>query len=335
MDKIKVGVIGAGRIGYLHAKHLQYHIPAAEVVAVADINLKTAKKVAEELNAKTSTQDYRDITESGEIDAVLICTATDTHAEIIKNSAENGKDIFCEKPIDTDIDRIKEIAEVVEDYGVKFQVGFNRRFDPNFMAVKKAISDGVVGNIHFVHIISRDPTPPPLEYIKVSGGIFLDMTIHDFDMIRYLTGEEVVEIYVTGGVMIDSQIGDAGDIDTAFSVLKLKNGCIATIDNSRKSVYGYDQRVEVFGSGGAIQTENNYPYNAVLSDAKGIHRPCPLNFFMDRYIQSYINEIDVFIKSIQKDTLPPVSAKDGLVAIVIAEAAKKSYEENKPVRIEI
>lgn len=333
MDRLKIGLIGAGRIGRVHASNLANRIPAAEVVAVADVSLEAAQQCAQINRIPTATSDYREILADPSIKAVLICSATNTHATLIEEAAKAGKQIFCEKPIALSLEAIDKALAAVKEAGVKLQIGFNRRFDANYRRVRQAIVSGEIGDPHIVHIISRDPAPPPAEYVKVSGGIFLDMTIHDFDMARFLVGSEVEEVYTVGGVKIDPAIGEAGDIDTAFIVLRFVNGVTATIDNSRKAVYGYDQRVEVFGSAGAIQTENNYPNSAIISDATSIRRDLPLNFFMDRYTESFVSEMQAFVDAVLNDASTPVTGFDGRAPVVIGLAARRSYEENRPVRI--
>jgi myo-inositol 2-dehydrogenase/D-chiro-inositol 1-dehydrogenase len=269
-----------------------------------------------------------------EIDAVVICSSTDTHAQIIGEAAEAGKQIFCEKPIDFDLERIDRALQAVADAGVKLQIGFNRRFDPNFRRVHEAVAAGQVGVPHILRITSRDPAPPPLSYIQVSGGIFLDMTIHDFDMARYLMGSEVEEVYAAGNVLVDPAIGEAGDVDTAVVTLRFANGAIGTIDNSRQAVYGYDQRVEVFGSGGMICAGNETADRTVLSDAQGVHAALPLYFFVERYTAAYIAEMTAFVEAVQQDTPPPVSGLDGRAPVVIAYAAARSMKEGRPVRLD-
>ncbi len=332
-DKVTVGLIGAGRIGRLHAEHLAFRIPEANLLAVSDIISEAAQKCATDFDIPTATQDHRVLMEDPDIEAIVVCSSTDTHAQMIEEAAAAGKHIFCEKPIDFDLARIDRALAAVEKAGVKLQVGFNRRFDPNFRRVRELVAAGEIGEPHILRITSRDPAPPPIEYIKVSGGIFLDMTIHDFDMARYLIGSEVEEIYAAGGVMVDPAIGEAGDIDTAVITLRFENGVIGTIDNSRQAVYGYDQRVEVFGSGGMVTVSNNTPDTAVLGDAQGIHGPLPLFFFIERYVDSYVAEMKVFIECIQQDKTPPVTGLDGRIPVVMGYAARKSYEENRPVRL--
>ncbi len=333
MNKINVGLIGAGRIGRVHAEHLAFCIPEANLVAVSDIVASAAEKLASDFQVPTVFRHHHQIMENPSIDAVIICSSTDTHAQMIEEAAAAGKHIFCEKPIDHDLSKIDRVLHAVDEAGVKFQVGFNRRFDPNFQRVREIVASGQIGEPHILRITSRDPSPPPLEYIKVSGGIFLDMTIHDFDMARYLIGQEVEEVYVAGGVMVDPAIGEAGDIDTALTLLRFEGGVIGTIDNSRQAVYGYDQRVEVFGSGGCVTADNNYPNTIAVSDASNVHRDLPLNFFMERYVESYIAEMKAFIQCVLEDTAPPVTGMDGRLPVVMGYAAKRSYEENRPVKL--
>jgi len=330
---ITFGVIGAGRIGKIHAENLATRIPGVQVISIADITLEAAQETAAHLRVPTSTADYHDILADPNIDAVAICSSTDTHAQIIIEAAEAGKHIFCEKPIDHDLAKIDAALAAVEKAGVKLQIGFNRRFDPNFRKVREMIAANKVGTPHILRITSRDPAPPPVEYIKVSGGIFLDMTIHDFDMARYLMGSEVTEIYAAGGVMVDPAIGEAGDIDTAIITLRFENSAIGTIDNSRKAVYGYDQRVEVFGSGGMVATGNNTPDSHVYSNADGVQSALPLYFFLERYAESFTQEMCEFVESIQNDTAPPVIGMDGRIPVVMGMAALKSYQENRPVKL--
>jgi len=331
--KVNVGIIGAGRIGKVHAENLAYRIPQARPIAIADLFLEAAERCAADCQIPSAVQDYRQILENPDIEAVVICSSTDTHARMIEEAAAVGKHIFCEKPIDFDLARIDKALEAVDKAGVKLQIGFNRRFDPNFKRVREMVATGKIGVPHILRITSRDPAPPPIEYIKVSGGIFLDMSIHDFDMARYLMGSEVSEIYATGGVMVDPRIGQAGDIDTAVITLRFENGAIGTIDNSRRAVYGYDQRVEVFGSGGMVAVSNNTPDTAVYSNAEGVHSSLPLFFFVERYTEAYVAEMKEFIECIQQDKTPPVTGLDGRIPVVMGYAAMKSYEENRPVRL--
>ncbi len=330
---LNIGVIGAGRIGKLHAENLVYHIPQAKVNAIVDISLNAAQDTATRLGIPNVSDDPATIFEDASIDAVVICSSTDTHAQFIIEAARAGKPVFCEKPIDHSLEKIDAALQAVEQAGVPLQIGFNRRFDPNYARVRQAVINGEIGTPQLLHIISRDPSPPPIEYVKVSGGIFLDMTIHDFDMARFLIGSEVEEVYTAAGVMVDPAIGEVGDLDTAIITLKFSNGVIGTIDNSRQAVYGYDQRVEVFGSGGAIRTQNNYPNTATIQTAQSVYRDLPLHFFIERYTESYIIELQAFIDALVNDTPVPVSGLDGRVPVVMGLAARKSFDENRPVRL--
>jgi myo-inositol 2-dehydrogenase/D-chiro-inositol 1-dehydrogenase len=331
--KIKVGIIGAGRIGKLHAEHLAFAIRNADPVAIADIIKNVAEETAKHLNIPFATNDYRKILDDRAIAAVVICTSTETHSQLIQEAAAADKHIFCEKPIDLTLEKIHLALKAVEKANVKFQVGFNRRFDPNFSGIKELIAAGKIGQPHLLRITSRDPAPPPLEYIRSSGGIFLDMTIHDFDMARYLIGSEVAEVYAVGNVLIDARFRNADDVDTAATTLKFENGTIGIIDNSRKAVYGYDQRIEVFGSLGMVQASNKTPDNLTIMTAESVHSSKPLYFFLERYKESFIAEMQAFIDAIINDTVPPITGKDGLMPVKIALAAKTSLAENRPVKL--
>lgn len=333
--KIKVGIIGAGRIGKVHAQSITYHVPEAEVKTIADILINDElKRWAGDIGIKNLGNDYKEILSDPEIDAVLICSSTDTHAQLIIETARAGKHIFCEKPVDLDVERIKAALKVVEEAGVKFQVGFQRRFDCNHKKVHDFVQEGKIGTPQVVKITSRDPAPPPIEYIKVSGGIFLDQMIHDFDMARYLSGSEVEEVFAVGGCLIDPDIGKAGDVDTAAAVLKFKNGAIGIIDNSRQAVYGHDQRVEVFGSEGCIKDDNVSASNAVLCSKDGVIAEKPLYFFLERYMQAYTTEIRDFFKAIVNDTEVPCGGHDALVSVMIAVAATESVKTGRPVKVD-
>lgn len=330
---LNIGVIGAGRIGRVHAENLAHRLPEANVVAVSDVIVEAAERLAADLTIPEVHKDHRRILDNKAIEAVVICSSTDTHAQMIEEAAEAGKHIFCEKPIALDLAKIDRALDVVARSGVKLQVGFNRRFDPNFRRVREIVAAGRIGTPHILRITSRDPKPPPIEYVKVSGGIFLDMTIHDFDMARFLIGDEVEQIYAAGGVMVDPEIGRAGDIDTAIITLHFAHGVVGTIDNSRQAVFGYDQRVEVFGSGGMVDVSNNLPDTAVVSDAQGVHGELPLFFFVERYTEAYIAEMRAFAECVLNDTPPPVTGLDGRVPVVMGYAAKKSFEEERPVKL--
>ena len=329
--RLRIGVIGAGRIGKIHAESIATRLPQAELAAVADIYLPAAQETGEAFQVPIIVADYHDILTDPAIEAVAICSDTNTHAQIIQETAAAGKHIFCEKPIDHSLAKIDAALTAVAQAGVKLQIGFNRRFDPNFRKVRQLIVAGKIGRPHILRITSRDPAPPPIEYIKVSGGMFLDMTIHDFDMARYLIGSEVTEIYAVGGAMVDPAIGEAGDLDTAVITLKFANGVIGTIDNSRQAVYGYDQRVEVFGSEGMVAASNNLTDTHVYSNAIGVHSALPLHFFLERYLESYVNEIQEFVDAVLHDKEPPVMGEDGRIPVVMGLAAQESWQENRPV----
>lgn len=332
---LKVGIIGAGRIGKVHGESITKYVKEAQIKAIADPFLNEEQKEwAREKGIQYAYTDYKKILDDPEIDAVLICSSTDTHSKISIEAIRAHKHVFCEKPIDHDVSKIKEvIEELKKNPKIKYQVGFNRRYDHNFRAVKQAVEDGKVGQPQILKITSRDPEPPAISYIKVSGGIFLDMTIHDFDMVRYLMDSEVVEVYAAGNVLVDNSIGEAGDVDTAIITLKLESGAMAVIDNSRKSVYGYDQRAEVFGSKGQVAISNDSDSSAIISTKDGVTGEKPMFFFLQRYMQAYAEEIREFIDAIVNDKDTPVNAEDGLKPVLIGLAAKKSLEENRPVKI--
>jgi len=332
-ERVNIGIIGAGMIGRVHSQNLAYLIPQANPLVIADINEKAAIETAAFCHIPKVTTHYTEIIEDRDIDAIVICSSTDTHAKIICEAAEAGKHIFCEKPIDFALAKIDQALATVDKAGVKLQIGFNRRFDANFARVREAVASGEIGDPHLMHIVSRDPEPPTPEYVKTSGGIFVDMTIHDFDMARFLIGSEVEEIFCYGGVRIDPEIGKAGDLDTVLILLKFADGTLGTIDNSEKAAYGYDQRVEVFGSRGAIQIGNNYPNSATISSGESIHRDRPLYFFVERYMDSYRTEMRLFIEAIRDDRPTPVGGLDGRIPVVIGLAARKSYDENRPVKL--
>jgi myo-inositol 2-dehydrogenase/D-chiro-inositol 1-dehydrogenase len=333
-ERLRVGIIGAGRIGSVHAESLSFRLPEARVLAITDVSLQAAQLVADRCGIPKVAASSAEILADPAIEAVLICTSTDTHADLIVQAAQAGKHVFCEKPIAFSLAEIDRALAAVKTAGVQLQIGFNRRFDANFVRVRQAVLGGEIGDPHMLHIVSRDPAPPPLAYIRVSGGIFMDMTIHDFDMARFLIGDDVEEIYTTAGVMVDPEIGAAGDLDTALLVLRFRNGVIGTIDNSRKAVYGYDQRVEVFGSKGKIATENCYPNQAVVSSASAVYTDLPLNFFMERYKASFTSELQSFVAAIREQRPTAVTGSDGRAPVVMAMAARKSFDEHRPVRLD-
>ena len=313
--------------------NIRQYVPNATVVALADTAFGHAKAVGDKLGISDIYPDSAPIFANGEIDAVLICTSTDTHASLIEQAARAGKHIFCEKPIALDLEAIDQALAVVGEAGVSLQIGFNRRFDPNFAEAKRLVDEGVLGTVHIVRITSRDPEPPPPGYVASSGGMFLDMSIHDFDMARFIVGSEIEEVYAGGGVLIDPAIGDAGDIDTAVVTLRFANGALGTIDNSRQAVYGYDQRLEVFGEKGQISVANPKLHTAVQSLARGDSAPPLMHFFLERYADSFVAEIRDFVNAIQNGTEPPVTGVDGRAPVQIALAAKQSLAENRPVKL--
>jgi len=327
MQRINFGLIGAGRIGHVHGESLAYRIPDANLVAVTDFYEQAAQKCAQKYQIPHAYNDHRAILDDPTIDAVAICSSTETHTQMIIESAEAGKHIFCEKPIALDLDQIDEALAAVEKSGVKLQLGFNRRFDSNFSHLQQVVARGEIGTPHIVRITSRDPAPPSLDYVKGSGGIFLDMTIHDFDIARFLISCEVEQVYATGRVLIDPAIGEAGDVDTAVITLHYTNGAIGIIDNSRQAVYGYDQRAEVFGSTGSIEAVNNTPHNTSHSTANGVQAAKPLYFFLERYMDAYVAEMKAFVQAIQDDTPTVVSGMDGRIPVVMGLAALKSVQE--------
>ncbi|MDO4324750.1 MAG: inositol 2-dehydrogenase [bacterium] len=331
---VTVGIIGAGRIGKVHTQSICNYVKNATIKTIADpfMNEQTAAW-AKSMGVKNTTKDYKEILADPEIDAVLICSSTNTHSPISVEAIKAGKHVFCEKPIDHDIAKIKEVIDALKDSKVKYQVGFNRRFDHNFEAVKNAVVAGKIGEPHIIKVTSRDPEPPSAEYAAVSGGMFLDMTIHDFDMVRFLAGCDAEEIYVQSAVLVDPAIGEAGDVDTAVITLKMENGAIAVIDNSRRAAYGYDQRAEVFGSKGMVATSNDTESSAVLSTVDGVTGEKPLYFFLERYMQSFAKEVTCFINAIENDTDTPLGVEDGLKPVLMGIAAKKSVEEHRPVKI--
>lgn len=335
MDKlIKVGILGAGRIGKLHAINI-LGMQDAEILVIADpfANQET-EEWANSIGVKNISKDPDDVFNNPDINTVFICSSTDTHIDFITKAATAGKHIFCEKPIGLDVDQIKVALEIVEKAGVKLQVGFVRRFDHNHKQVRDLVLEGKVGDPHIVKISSRDPQKPPMEYVKVSGGIFMDMMIHDFDMARYLAGSDVEEVFTMGSVLIDPAFAEYDDVDTAMVMLKFKNGALGFIDNSRESNYGYDQRTEVFGSKGCAAVTNDTANTAVLTTAEGVFSEKPLWFFLERYNDAFIAEVRAFFDAINNDTETPVTGIDGLRPVQIAYAAAKSLKDGLPVKID-
>ena len=327
---VRFGLLGAGRIGKVHAKAVTGH-PGAKLVAVADAMEPAAQAIADQYGCEVRKVDA--ILAAKDIDAVVICTPTDTHADLIEAFARAGKAIFCEKPIDLSIDRVKACLKVVRDTRAVLMVGFNRRFDPHFAAVKAEIDKGTIGAVEMVTITSRDPGAPGLDYIARSGGIFRDMTIHDFDMARFLLGEDISEVSAMAAVLVDPAIGLAGDSDSVQVMLKTATGKMALISNSRRATYGYDQRIEVHGSLGAVSAENQRPVSIEVASATGYTRPPLHDFFMTRYTEAYAAEIAAFIVAVSGKAKASPTGEDGLSALALAEAALKSVAEGRIVQM--
>ena len=329
---IRIAVLGVGRIGKMHAEIISRQVPGATLAMVFDVNEAAVTAVGLELGVP-STTDANVVLTSPDVDAVAICSSTDTHVDWLIAAAQAGKAIFCEKPISLDLNKVDEALAIVNASGVAIQIGFNRRFDPAHKSVRDAVLTGAIGDVHLLRITSRDPVPPPIEYVKVSGGLFCDMTIHDFDMARYVTGSEVVSVFATAAVRVDPAIGAAGDVDTAVVILTHANGAITTIDNSRQAVYGYDQRVEAFGSGGLASSDNPLQHSGSRRTAAGTLGTTIPYFFLDRYVPSYVNEWAAFVAYVANGGDSPVSAADGRAPLVIGLAAMRSVAEGRIVQI--
>ena len=332
--KLRIGLLGGGRIGKLHGTNIQNFVPDAEVTILADPFMNADMEAwAAGIGIPKCTKDPDEVFASNDVDAVFICSSTATHAEFIIKAAQAGKHIFCEKPIHTDVSKIKEALEAVEKAGVKLQVGFVRRFDRSHKAVRDVVASGKLGKPFVVKVCSRDPGAPPMEYVKVSGGIFVDMMIHDFDMVRYLSGSDVTEVSATGAVLVDPQFAEYGDVDTAIVTLKFANGAIGVIDNCRQAPYGYDQRVEVLCEKGAVQDNNHLENEAYISTAETVSSAKPTYFFVERYNDAFVAETIAFVKAVLEDGEVPVTGKDGLEPVRIAIAAAKSLKEGRPVSL--
>ena len=330
MKKVNVGIIGAGRIGQLHANNI-LNSELLCLKAISDITLDHLSGTNIEENVKMITNHPEEIFTNNDIDAVFICSSTDTHVDFIKKAALAGKHIFCEKPVSFDLNDTKSALKVVEESGVLFQAGFNRRFDKNFRNVYETIQAGKIGEPHIIKVSSRDPGPPPEDYIKRSGGMFMDMTIHDFDMMRFLSNNNVVDISVKAGNLVDPVFKKFDDVDTAIITLTFENGTIGVIDNSREAVYGYDQRIEVFGNKGVVSADNVRQTNVQLSTKNGTYLENPKHFFLDRYKDAYVDEINQFAQSILNGTALPCTGDDGYQAELLAYAARLSWKENRTV----
>jgi myo-inositol 2-dehydrogenase / D-chiro-inositol 1-dehydrogenase len=329
---VRIGVIGVGRIGRMHAELLARQVPGAELAMVHDAVAQAAGAVGAELGVPAAAS-VEELIGSADVDAVAICASTETHADLLVAAARAGKPAFCEKPISLRLEEVDRALAEIERTGIAVQIGFNRRFDPAHASVARAVADGTIGAVHLVRISSRDPAPPPLEYVLGSGGIFLDMTIHDFDMARYVTGSEVVEVYARGALRVAPSFAQADDVDTAVVTLTHANGCLTVIDNSREAAYGYDQRVEAFGALGMAASENPLAHTGVVRTADGTSAPALPHFFLDRYVPSYLREWEAFVAAVRDGGSPLVSAADGRAPLVIGLAAWRSLRENRPVAV--
>jgi myo-inositol 2-dehydrogenase/D-chiro-inositol 1-dehydrogenase len=330
---LRVGVIGVGRIGRMHAELLARQVPGAALAMVHDAFAEAAEGVGDELGVPVAGN-VDELLASPDVDAVAICASTETHTDLLVAAAQAGKPAFCEKPISLDLPEVDRALAAIAEAGIPVQIGFNRRFDPAHESVARAATDGTIGEVHLVRISSRDPAPPPMEYVRGSGGIFLDMTIHDFDMARYVTGSEVVEVFARGAVRVDPGFADADDVDTAVVTLTHENGCLTVIDNSRETAYGYDQRVEAFGALGMAASENPLAHTGIVRTADGTSAPALPHFFLDRYVPSYVREWEAFVGAVRAGRAPPVTAADGRAPLVIGLAAWRSLREARPVRVE-
>lgn len=332
MKKINIALLGMGRIGKIHFMNIKQYFPYATITAVADPACDESFR--QQYKNAFFTGDPYEAIQREDVDAVLICTPTSSHATLIEEAIRRRKHIFCEKPMDLSLERTEMLTEMAATEKVKLMIGFNRRFDPDFMEAYRSVREGKIGNVQIVKITSRDPGLPPVDYIRNSGGLFMDMAIHDFDMARYIMNKEVVEVFAKGLVVIDPAVAEAGDVDTAITTLVFEDGSYAVIDNSRKAVYGYDQRLEIFGSGGMIQVDNNLHNRNVLYNESGIHQALPLDFFMDRYSRSYLKEMELFIQALTLNSPMPATGVDAIQATIIAAAAKLSMDTGNSVKLE-
>lgn len=328
---MRIGLLGAGRIGRIHARSAAAH-KSATLAAVFDVEPKAAAATAADTGA-TVAKSIPDIIGDKTIDAVLICTPTDTHADLIEQAARAGKAIFCEKPVDLSAERVRACLKVVAETSAKLMIGFNRRFDPSFATLQKRLASGEVGKPEIVTILSRDPAPPPVSYIKHSGGLFRDMMIHDLDMARFLLGEEPVEVSAMAACLVDPAIGQAGDIDTAVVTLRTKSGRLAQISNSRRATYGYDQRIEVHGSGGMLRAHNQHATTVEKATADGFASDPALHFFLERYTAAYRAEMETFVAGVTEGKPLTPTGEDGLKALILADAAEESAKSGKSVKV--
>lgn len=330
---LRFGVIGAGRVGTLHCELLAHGVEGAAVSAVCDVDRDRAAAAAALARGAIAIADPAELIGSPDVDAVAICSATDTHAELIEAAAAAAKPVFCEKPVANEPAAVERACAAAERAGIVFQVGFNRRFDPAHRAVHDAVNEGEIGTPQLLRITSRDPEPPPRDYVEVSGGLYLDMSAHDFDMARFVAGSEVTEVFSRGAAAIDPSLEEIGDVDTALTVLVHANGCLTAIDNSRRAAYGYDQRVEAFGPGGMACSENPPPFPARTLTASGDRTPPPAQFFLDRYRESYRRGWEAFLAAVAGGESASVGADDARAALAIGLAARRSRAEGRAVTV--
>lgn len=327
---LKIGLLGAGRIAGVHAAAISQN-PQSKLVAISDFYPEVADKLARQFNAVMRTNE--DIIADPEIDAVLIATPTDTHSDLIEAATAAGKAVLCEKPVDLSLERARACLHNSAPSGVPVMVGFNRRFDPNFAALKASLEAGDIGKAELLSITSFDPAPPPVSYIKTSGGLFRDMMIHDFDMANFIMGEAPISVMATASCVVDPEIGAAGDVDTAVVTLSYADGRIAVIKNSRRAAYGYDQRVELLGAQGLLQAQNMLENTVVKSTDKGVTGAKPTYFFLERYMAAYAAEWASFVDAVTNGTALPVTLSDGIDALAMAEAATRSAQSAMPVKL--
>ena len=327
---LKVGLLGAGRIGQVHAAVIAAH-EGSTLAAISDVYAPAAEELAAKYHAQVRSSD--EIIADDAINAVLIATSTDTHSDLIEEATQAGKAVMCEKPVDLSLERARACLEAVSETGRPVMIGFNRRFDPSFAAIRDSLAAGQIGKAELLSVTSFDPAPPPVEYIKVSGGLFRDMMIHDFDMTNFIMGETPVSISASGACLVDPEIGRAGDIDTAVVTLSYADGKLAVIKNSRRAAYGYDQRLELLGADGLLQAQNMLENTVVKSTSEGVISAKPTYFFIERYMPAYKAEWAAFVAAVQEGDDMPVSLQDGVQALAMAEAAQRSFDSSKPVRL--
>jgi myo-inositol 2-dehydrogenase/D-chiro-inositol 1-dehydrogenase len=329
---LRFGLLGAGRIGHIHGRNAAT-LPDSTLVAVADVDQSAAAKLAKANDAEV--RDLKAIVAAKDIDAIVIGTPTTTHADLIEAGVKAGKAVFCEKPVDLSSKRVEKCLQVVEKSGRPLMIGFNRRFDPNFAALQKRVGKGAIGKVEIVSVFSRDPGPPPVSYIETSGGLYRDMMIHDFDIARFMLGEEPIEVTAYGSNLVDPAIGKAGDIDTALVIMRTASGKLAQISNSRRAAYGYDQRIEVHGSEGMARADNILETTVEIAGKGGFAKDPAQHFFLERYAEAYRRELAAFIEAVTKKKQPSPSGRDGLQAQRLADAATRSRETGKPVAIKV